>query len=145
MFQFTSLASAAYVFSYRCFVTTRNGFPHSDISGSKLVQQLPEAYRSLPRLSSPLGTKASTVCSSQLGHKTINTIMLNIVVCLYPNCQRTFRAIAPSTRLEVVRCYEPINLNFQVCAIKLLRMNPTFGGNVRALPFFYPITRPQST
>ena len=26
--------------------------------------------------------------------------MLNIVVCLYPNCQRTFRAIAPSTKLK---------------------------------------------
>ena len=62
MFQFTSLASAAYVFSYRCPDTTRDGFPHSEISGSKLVQQLPEAYRSWPRLSSPLDAKASTVC-----------------------------------------------------------------------------------
>ena len=62
MFQFTSFASIAYVFSYRCLVITRDGFPHSEISGSKLVQQLPEAYRSLPRLSSPLDAKASTVC-----------------------------------------------------------------------------------
>ena len=30
------------------------GFPHSDISGSKLVCQLPEAFRRLPRPSSPL-------------------------------------------------------------------------------------------
>jgi hypothetical protein len=37
MFQFTSFASEAYVFSYRCLVITRNGFPHSEISGSKLV------------------------------------------------------------------------------------------------------------
>ena len=62
MFQFPSFASTAYVFSCRCLDITRDGFPHSEISGSKLVRQLPEAYRSLPRLSSPLGTKASTVC-----------------------------------------------------------------------------------
>ena len=37
MFQFTSFASEAYVFSFRCLVITRNGFPHSEISGSKLV------------------------------------------------------------------------------------------------------------
>jgi hypothetical protein len=37
MFQFTSLASAVYVFGCRCPGTTRDGFPHSEISGSKLV------------------------------------------------------------------------------------------------------------
>ena len=37
MFQFPPLASIAYVFSYGCFVITRNGLPHSEISGSKLV------------------------------------------------------------------------------------------------------------
>ena len=37
MFQFTSFASAAYVFSCRCLDTTRDGFPHSEISGSKFV------------------------------------------------------------------------------------------------------------
>ncbi len=37
MFQFPALASATYVFSYRCIGTTRYGFPHSEISGSKLV------------------------------------------------------------------------------------------------------------
>ena len=37
MCQFTSLASAAYVFSYRYLDITRDGFPHSEISGSKLV------------------------------------------------------------------------------------------------------------
>ena len=46
MFQFPALASVTYVFSYRCIGTTRNGFPHSEIPGSKLVKQLPEAYRS---------------------------------------------------------------------------------------------------
>ena len=37
MFQFPAFASATYGFSCRCSDTTRNGFPHSEISGSKLV------------------------------------------------------------------------------------------------------------
>jgi len=41
---------------------TAAGFPHSEIHGSKLVWQLPVAYRSLQRPSSPLGAKASTDC-----------------------------------------------------------------------------------
>eukprot|EP01036_Dinobryon_divergens_P037886 gene37886-49649_t len=34
------------------------------------LSRLPEAYRSLPRLSSPLTAKASTVCASSLDHIT---------------------------------------------------------------------------
>jgi hypothetical protein len=37
MFQFPAFASATYEFSCRCIGTTRYGFPHSEISGSKLV------------------------------------------------------------------------------------------------------------
>ena len=37
------------------------GLPHSEISGSQLVWQLPEAYRSLPRPSSASSTKTFTV------------------------------------------------------------------------------------
>ena len=62
MFQFTRFAYAAYVFSRTYPDITRDGFPHSEIPGSVLVWQLPEAYRSLPRPSSPLNAKASTVC-----------------------------------------------------------------------------------
>ncbi len=40
-----------------------DGFPHSDIHGSKLGRQLPVAYRSHPRPSSASGAKASTVGS----------------------------------------------------------------------------------
>ena len=61
MFQFPSFASYTYVFSIGCHRINRDGFPHSEIPGSMLVRQLPEAYRSLPRLSSPLDAKASTV------------------------------------------------------------------------------------
>ena len=46
---------------------TPTGFPHSEILGSKFARQLPEAYRSQPRLSSPTDAKASTVCPLQLG------------------------------------------------------------------------------
>ena len=47
------------------------GFPHSDISGSKSVCRLPEAFRRLPRLSSPLTAKASTMCTSLLDYTTL--------------------------------------------------------------------------
>jgi hypothetical protein len=50
------------------------GFPHSDIPGSKLVCQLPEAFRRLPRPSSPPTAKASTVCASSLDHITPRTL-----------------------------------------------------------------------
>ena len=38
-------------------------FPHSDIHGSKLVRQLPAAYRSHLRPSSVFCVKASFVCA----------------------------------------------------------------------------------
>src|SRR3970282_1511811 len=49
-------------------ITTRR-FPHSEIPGSTDGQLLPGAYRSRPRPSSALGTKASTVCPSSLDSK----------------------------------------------------------------------------
>ena len=52
MFQFTRFALQTYVFSLQ--YPSRGGFPHSEISGSKLICQLPEAYRRLSRLSSPV-------------------------------------------------------------------------------------------
>ncbi len=39
------------------------GFPHSEMPGSQVVCHLTEPYRRLPRLSSPLAAKASTVCA----------------------------------------------------------------------------------
>ena len=61
MFQFTRFATVAYVFSQSYLL--RGGFPHSEISGSKLICQLPEAYRRLSRPSSPVIAKASTTCT----------------------------------------------------------------------------------
>src|SRR5580698_10269921 len=51
MFQFTGLASNTYEFSIG--YSRSCGFSHSDIAGSKLVCQLPDAFRRLPRPSSP--------------------------------------------------------------------------------------------
>ena len=50
--------------------TLAGGFPHSEISGSMLVCQLPGAFRRLPRLSSPVVAKASTACAWSLDPPT---------------------------------------------------------------------------
>ena len=47
------------------------GFPHSDILGSKPVCRLPEAFRRLPRPSSPVIAKASTTCTYSLDPITL--------------------------------------------------------------------------
>ncbi len=52
MFQFPALASGGYEFTTR--YPLLDGLPHSEIPGSKLAWQLPEACRSLPRPSSLL-------------------------------------------------------------------------------------------
>ena len=54
--------------------TFAGGFPHSEISGSKLICQLPEAYRRLSRLSSPIIAKASTTCSYSLDPITLTSL-----------------------------------------------------------------------
>jgi hypothetical protein len=68
MFQFTGFASHTYVFSMGYLL--RGGFPHSEIAGSKLVCQLADTYRRLPRPSSPSTAKASTICAYSLDHIT---------------------------------------------------------------------------
>ena len=52
----------------------RAGFPHSEILGSKLACQLPEAYRRLQRPSSPVVAKASTTCTCSLDPITLSTL-----------------------------------------------------------------------
>ena len=64
MFQFTAFASRDLWIQSR--IPQKGGFPHSDIFGSKLVCQLPEAFRRLPRPSSPVIAKASTTCTCSL-------------------------------------------------------------------------------
>ena len=53
--------------------TPKGGFPHSEISGSKLICQLPEAYRRLSRPSSPIIAKASSTCSYSLDPITLSS------------------------------------------------------------------------
>ena len=53
--------------------TFAGGFPHSEVSGSKLICQLPEAYRRLSRPSSPIIAKASTTCSYSLDPITLRS------------------------------------------------------------------------
>ena len=62
---FTSRRSlhSPYVFRRGSLDMTPAGFPHSDILGSQLVCQLPEAFRRLQRPSSAPTAKASTMCS----------------------------------------------------------------------------------
>ena len=54
--------------------TLKGGFPHSEISGSKLICQLPEAYRRLSRPSSLIIAKASTTCSYSLDPITLTSL-----------------------------------------------------------------------
>ena len=72
MFQFAGFASHTYVFSVR--YPSRGGFPHSDISGSKLHCQLPGAFRRLARPSSPVIAKASTTCTYSLDPITLSSL-----------------------------------------------------------------------
>ena len=46
--------------------TLAGGFPHSEIFGSMRICPLPEAFRRLSRLSSPVVAKAFTVCACSL-------------------------------------------------------------------------------
>ena len=68
MFQFPGLASGPYVFSagYPYGV----GFPIQKSSDQSLFAGSPEAYRRLPRLSSPVAAKAFTMCAYSLDHIT---------------------------------------------------------------------------
>ena len=84
------------------------GFPHSDIPGSKLVYQLPEAFRRYPRPSSPVSAKASTVCPSLLDHISLSIRSSSArhrapLVFPFLNCQRTTAySIRPSGPWAVV-------------------------------------------
>jgi hypothetical protein len=68
MFQFTGFALYAYLFSIKYLLL--GGFPHSEIAGSKLVCQLADTYRRLPRPSSPSTAKASARYAYSLDHIT---------------------------------------------------------------------------
>ena len=62
-FSSPGLLHISYIFRYGYQGITPDEFPHSEIFGSKLVWQLPEAFRSLLRPSSVSYVKASIVCA----------------------------------------------------------------------------------
>ena len=62
MFHFPALASTNLCIQFVDYGTAPVGLPHSDIPGSLRIWPLPEAYRSLSRLSSPISAKASACC-----------------------------------------------------------------------------------
>ena len=74
MFQFTGFAPHTYEFSVQYLL--RGGFPHSEIAGSKVVCHLADAYRRLPRPSSPSTAKASTMCAYSLDHITSRSLRI---------------------------------------------------------------------
>ena len=63
MFQFTTFALPRLYIHRGVTGVHPVEFPHSEISGSTLVYQLPGAYRRLPRLSSALVPRHPPVCS----------------------------------------------------------------------------------
>src|SRR6201994_2025156 len=77
MFQFTGFASNTYVFSAGYLL--RGGFPQSEIARSKLVCQLADTYRRLPRPSSPSTAKASAICAYSLDHITPRSLGIWVV------------------------------------------------------------------
>src|SRR5271169_4400225 len=75
----------------------RVGFPHSDICGSKLVCQLPAAFRRLQRLSSPVIAKASTTCTYSLDPITLSPL------ARYATSFFRLAFVTSSIRLEWIR------------------------------------------
>ena len=67
IFQFSAFASSSYVFTAGSSFEGVSPFGHH---GIKACCQLPHAFRRLPRPSSPLTAKASTVCAYSLDHIT---------------------------------------------------------------------------
>ena len=61
MVHFPEFAHACLCIQQGVLEVCSSGFPHSEISGYNACVRLPGAYRSLPRPSSPVSAKASTV------------------------------------------------------------------------------------
>ena len=74
------------MYSVHNVLLTQDGFPHSDISGSMLICQLPETFRRLSRLSSPPTAQAFPVCASFLDSITFNgfVYLKRLVTCNIP-------------------------------------------------------------
>ncbi len=111
MFHFPRCPSATYVFSGRIIALHAKGFPHSEISGSKVACHLPGAYRRLLRLSSALHCQvihrmplcASTIrMSERFGSLIVSTTTNYVMHCL----QVLFLCLA---RITFESLYVPIS------------------------------------
>src|SRR6185312_665183 len=100
----------------------RGGFPHSDICGSKLVCQLPAAFRRLPRPSSPVIAKASTTCTYSLDPITLNPLARTFQLQVY------FSAWLPSPHLAMRPRYnhQTQSLRSRLKGIETLLLLPNF-------------------
>jgi hypothetical protein len=119
------------------------GLPHSEIPGSKLVCQLPEAYRRLQRPSSPVAAKASTICAYSLDHITPNGLARPFprsLRCGFRSLwsRTTLRSLARSTRaLRPRKNSSQFSLDLFRADIVALLAN---GGHV---PKYAPLFAPQ--
>src|SRR5213595_548464 len=111
---------------YSGMVTLAGGFPHSDISGSKLVCQLPEAFRRLPRPSSPVIAKASTTCTCSLDPITSVSQTCVQVRARYRMSSRicaVFQVIFRSLKYILV---DTITTRYRVVLQRLINAHDTF-------------------
>ena len=101
MFQFTPYSPLILCIQIKVPWFFQGGFPHSEISGSKLVYQLPEAYRRLLRLSSPSDAKASTKYPFQLVKIYVEYWLTKIIVRLQiTNISKITRNFITTTTLR---------------------------------------------
>ena len=93
MFHFAGCAFPSYIFRWKLLrLFTTVGFPHSEISGSKVACHLPEAYRRLLRPSSPLRCRGihhvpfsygfPKNATSEISYENIGIIFWKCAVCL---------------------------------------------------------------
>lgn len=94
----------------------RGGLPHSETPGSKLACQLPEAYRRLPRPSSPVIAKASTTCSCSL----------DPIALLATSGRRTHHSSSVTATVQPCAAHEPRDLSI------VLRRHPHMGRRCRS-------------
>ena len=101
--------------------TFAGGFPHSEISGSKLICQLPEAYRRLSRPSSPIIAKASATCSYSLDPITLTS--LSKLKAIFKECLIGLSPIALCRIQAFARIIRISNVKFDIHfdAIKICR------------------------
>src|SRR6185437_13679967 len=111
MFQFTGLAS------FRIVQLHCTGLSHSEICGSNACVQLPAAYRSLPRPSSPLEPRhppCALICFKNIQILSCLTTLktykdldksYSVLQLFFPICQRTSSVSRPPCFQDPSMCW----------------------------------------